>query len=192
MTCNYGAERLLSYLKVAISTVSVLYPISIYFFGNYQVYLLLIMSILWGGRSCLEFLSNDITKNDWGKFSLLLSIFFICCLIMRKFHMQYFYPVFINFFLFISFYLSLSNIPIITRFAMIKDKNLSDIAKKYTRNLTKVWIIFFIINGLISFILALFDSKFYWFIYCGLVSYILIGILLLGEIVFRKLYVKNV
>ena len=149
------------------------------------------MAILWGMRSILEKGENGKNLGEFGKFSFVLCGFFAFCAIFNAYGLKYLYPVLINAFLGFLFYFSLNKTPMITKFAMLKEPNLDEKAKFYTRNLTKIWIVFFAINGLISAILACFKNKIYWGVYCGAISYVLIGILFFGEIIFRKLYIKN-
>ena len=182
-------------LKAIITLFSVFYPFGIVFFREFSLYLLIIMAILWGVRGVLELEQNGENKSknlsEFGKFSFVLCGFFALCAILQSWGIKYLYPVLINAFLGAVFYFSLAGTPMITKFAMLKEKNLEPKALIYTRNLTKIWIGFFVINGLISAILACFENKIYWGVYCGAISYILVGALLFGEIIFRKFYIKN-
>lgn len=80
----------------------------------------------------------------------------------------------------------------ITKFALLKEPSLDKHGLNYTRNLTILWIVFFIINALISLVLAMFDDKMAWAIYCGVISYILIALFIFGEMVYRRKFIKNV
>ena len=176
-------------LKIIISIFSISYPFALIFFKDYSSFVLIIMAFLWAGRGILESKEKENFSNT--KFSFFLALFFILAFVLQGWGLKYLYPVLINTFLALVFYLSLKKTPIITKLAMLKDKNLPLKAINYTANLTKIWLGFFIINGLVSAILALRDNKIYWLIYCGIISYFLIGILILGELIFRKFYIKN-
>ncbi|RDU56722.1 hypothetical protein [Helicobacter sp. MIT 99-5507] len=132
-----------------------------------------------------------LSINSWQRLAWILlgSIFLIHFLIGLK-DLIYIYPVFINMLFCIVFLLSLNGEALITQIAkkqaQIRGKVLDNKAIKYTRNLTKIWILFFIINGLISLCLIFLEDKVYWMIYCGVVSYILIGILFIAEFLYRK------
>lgn len=180
-----------SAVKFLITAFSVIYPFGLIFFSKFSALLLIVMAILWGMRSILEKGENGKNLGEFGKFSFVLCGFFAFCAIFNAYGLKYLYPVLINAFLGFLFYFSLNKTPMITKFAMLKEPNLDEKAKFYTRNLTKIWIVFFAINGLISAILACFKNKIYWGVYCGAISYVLIGILFFGEIIFRKLYIKN-
>lgn len=191
-------------VKLLLGVFSVIYPFGLIFFSEFNFVLLIIMAILWGLRGIFEFdkpnLDEFSQKNskfkkenlsEFGKFSFVLCGFFALCVILQSYGLKYLYPVLINAFLGLLFYFSLFKTPMITKFAMLKRKDMPQKVLIYTRNLTKIWIGLFAINGLISVVLACFENKIYWGVYCGAISYVLIGILFFGEIIFRKLYIKN-
>ena len=178
-------------LKAIITLFSVIYPFGIVFFREFSLYLLIIMAILWGLRGILEFGFESKNLSEFGKFSFVLCGFFALCAVFSAYGIKYLYPVLINAFLVAVFYFSLKQTPMITKFAMLKEKNLEPKALIYTRNLTKIWIGLFAINGGVSGLLALCENKVYWGVYCGAISYVLVGALLFGEIIFRKFYIKN-
>ena len=180
-----------TFLKAIITLFSVIYPFGIVFFMEFSLYLLIIMAILWGLRGILEFGFESKNLSEFGKFSFVLCGFFALCAVFSAYGIKYLYPVLINAFLGAVFYFSLKQTPMITKFAMLKEKNLEPKALIYTRNLTKIWIGLFAINGGVSGLLALCENKVYWGVYCGAISYVLVGALLFGEIIFRKFYIKN-
>jgi len=98
-----------------------------------------------------------------------------------------FYPAFINFGLLIVFITSLmSPISIIERIARISEPDLTNKAIAYTRKVTWVWSLFFLLNGGLAAITALWTSEEIWLLYNGFIAYILIFILFLGELIVRK------
>lgn len=102
------------------------------------------------------------------------------------------YPIVINIALFVSFALSLKNGPcVIEQFARIVEPELSDKAVKYTEKVTMVWCLFFIINAIVSGYTAVALSVEQWAIYNGLIAYVLIGTLFLGEWVVRQFAKKH-
>lgn len=87
-----------------------------------------------------------------------------------------FYPVVVNFVLFVFFLLSLRfGRPVIERIARLQESDLSSIGIKYTRQVTIIWCLFFIFNGTLAAITATWCSNEVWVLYNGLISYILIG-----------------
>lgn len=102
------------------------------------------------------------------------------------------YPLVMGVFLLGSFGLTLIKPPsMILRFATLQDKDLPNAENyaevvRYCRAVTLVWCVFFIFNLCVSAYTMLFLSDFAWSLYNGLISYILIGILFFGEMLFRR------
>jgi uncharacterized membrane protein len=87
-------------------------------------------------------------------------------------------PVLINLSCLIAFALTLINPPtMIERFARLREPDLSATAVTYTRQVTKVWCFFFVLNGSIALYTALYASMAIWTLYNGLIAYILMGVL---------------
>lgn len=104
--------------------------------------------------------------------------------IFQSLNWMLFYPICVNLILLINFSYSLIKPPsMIERFARLRDKELPPEAVYYTRNVTKIWCLFFISNGTISF-LTIYNIE-YWTLYNGFISYLLIGLLLGGEYIYR-------
>ncbi|MDY7563010.1 hypothetical protein QN382_06080 [Pseudomonas sp. 10B1] len=76
--------------------------------------------------------------------------------------------------------------PIVERLARLSDPQLSDVAVRYTRTVTKVWCLFFLGNGLIASALTLWAPLSWWTLYNGLISYGLMGLLFAGEWLVRQ------
>jgi uncharacterized membrane protein len=97
------------------------------------------------------------------------------------------YPVLINLLFYLFFYHSLLHPPcIIEKFARMYTPHLSSAAINYTRKITKMWCLFFVINGAIALWTACCTSVKIWMFYNGLLSYILIGILFVSEFIYRQ------
>jgi len=97
-----------------------------------------------------------------------------------------FYPVIINSALALIFSYSLINPPpVIERLARLSRADLPFHAVLYTRKVTKVWLGFFIINGVVASYAALFTSLQTWTLYNGLIAYILMALLFAGEYLVR-------
>ncbi len=107
-----------------------------------------------------------------------------------------YYPVCVNAVLFFIFGGSLfSTKTIITRLALLYNKDLPEYAINYTRTVTKVWVLFFMANGAMAFITAQFCSVETWTLYNGFIAYILIGTLsgceYLARLLVRHIYEKK-
>lgn len=100
------------------------------------------------------------------------------------------YPVVISFSFFSVFIYSLFKPPtVITLIAGARDK-LTENAVIYTRKVTIVWCLFFIVNGFIA-LWTVFQSDEYWTLYNGIISYILMGILFACEWLVRRNFKKH-
>ena len=136
-----------------------------------------------------------LKKNKpWGKclsvFALLLGL---ASLVSQSPSFVYFYPVIVNATLLSVFAVSLlSSQTIVEKIARIKDKNFSDKEIPYVRKVTLAWAIFFILNGTIALVTVFIPDKSYWSIYNGAISYALMGVMFLGELLIRHRYIKRV
>ncbi|MEZ5436236.1 MAG: hypothetical protein R3E67_06850 [Pseudomonadales bacterium] len=97
-----------------------------------------------------------------------------------------FIPVVINLCCLLGFAITLWRPPsMIEHFARLQEPHLSDLAIRYTRQVTVVWCVFFIINGSIALYTALYADMKIWALYNGLIAYFLMGALFAGEYLVR-------
>lgn len=172
-------------VQVLTLCVSILYPLGIVFKSQYTREILLIMIIFWWINTMLEKDYNKKIRNAG------VCIFFAIVLISGSKELSYFYPIIVSFIFLCIFLYSLKGEAIITKIAKLKEKDLNQKVISYTRNLTKVWIGFFIINIIICAYLLTFENKNYWAYYSSFISYILMGLLFVGEFIFRKIFIKK-
>lgn len=178
---NY--PKFLKLFNIILIGIGICYPFVLYFFPENEI-LFASMALI----CLLRMLSvqESYQRAIWAVLSTIFLIYFFANIQ----ELAYLYPIFINALLGTIFAISLKDEAIITKIAKkqasLKGKILDQKAISYTRNLTKIWIIFFILNAFISFILIFLDDKIYWTLYCGVISYILIGILFGAEILYRK------
>lgn len=167
-------------INILIFFISLLYPFSIVFFTKYKFYVLALLIFAFS----IDYLLSKNIK------SLLLAFIFSALIVLQNDNLLYFYPVGVNLVFMFIFAYSLKEEAIITRLAKLKDKNLPSEAISYTRNLTKIWIGFFTINLLITLMLIAKEDKTYWAYYCGIISYVIMGCLFIGEYIYRKVVLK--
>ena len=97
------------------------------------------------------------------------------------------YPVLVNAVMLSVFALSLRHPPsAIERIARLREPNFPPEAVLYTRKVTFVWCLFFIGNGAIALVTALWASDKVWATYNGLIAYVLMGVLFAGEWLVRQ------
>jgi len=102
------------------------------------------------------------------------------------------YPVGLNAALFIVFFTSILFPPTVIEYiARLTDKNLPEKAIRYTRKVTIVWSIFFVINASIATWTAIHGDMKIWTLYNGLVAYLVIGLIFAVEFLVRQHVRKN-
>lgn len=98
-----------------------------------------------------------------------------------------YYPIIVNVIMLILFAQSLwQKESMVERFARLQDPELPDHAISYTRTVTKVWCVFFVVNGSIS-LATTFMSLHVWTLYNGFLSYLFAGALFAVEFIIRMI-----
>jgi uncharacterized membrane protein/peptidoglycan/xylan/chitin deacetylase (PgdA/CDA1 family) len=97
------------------------------------------------------------------------------------------YPSVVNAVLLATFALSLRRgPPLVERLARLVTPDLLPAEVRYCRTVTVVWCAFFALNGSAATALALWAPRSWWAVYCGAVSYLLVGTLFAVEYLIRK------
>ncbi|WP_250460494.1 hypothetical protein [Microbulbifer litoralis] len=97
------------------------------------------------------------------------------------------YPVLCNGILLTVFAYSLRQPQtVIERLARLREPDLPPEGVAYTRRVTQVWCVFFVLNGSLAAATVLHGDMRLWTLYNGLVSYTLMGLLLAGEWLLRR------
>src|SRR5574341_2539028 len=78
-------------------------------------------------------------------------------------------------------------VPLIARFAMMEQGELSEELARYTRTLTWLWTLLFAAAAAASLVLALSGSRDAWSLFTNLINYLLVAALFLGEFAYRRL-----
>lgn len=103
-----------------------------------------------------------------------------------------YYPVVINLSMLGLFAYSLKRGPsMIERLARLKEPSLPPEAVPYLNRVTQIWCALFIFNGSVAYYTASYTSLEVWTLYNGLIAYLLIGMLLGGEWLYRTLWLKK-
>ena len=96
------------------------------------------------------------------------------------------YPAIMNFSLLGVFFYTLIHPPsMIERIARKMPIKVSSRVGPYTRVVTMVWCGFFLLNGMIATLVAIGGSLEVWTVYNGLVSYAIMGLLIVVELIVR-------
>lgn len=177
------------WLKVLLVIVSVAYPFAIYFGAKtfsprYLVLLLVLVVVLrvvsWRAQS-------EEQPQLFPKWWLLLVLVLVATSAVGNTDLGLrLYPVAVSASFLLAFASSLSQPQtFVERLARLTEPNLPPAAVVYTRRVTQVWCVFFVLNATIAAYTALFSSFDWWLLYNGLISYLLIGGLMGGEFMVR-------
>lgn len=103
-----------------------------------------------------------------------------------------YYPVVINATMLALFSYSLYRGPcMIERLARLKQPDLPDEAVPYLKKVTLIWCALFVVNGAMAAYTAGFTRLATWTLYNGLIAYVLMGLLLGGEWLYRSFWLKK-
>ncbi|MEN4922301.1 hypothetical protein ABE485_26780 [Achromobacter spanius] len=101
------------------------------------------------------------------------------------------YPVLVNGMMLAVFGLSLrAGQPVVERLARLRHPDLPPEGVRYTRNVTRAWCLFFLLNGTVAAGLAAWGPWSWWMAYNGGASYVLMGLLIAGEWLLRPATAK--
>lgn len=171
-------------LKAVVVILTIAYPFMVYW--GLQHYpaawllplLLVILALRW------------VVGNRPGERPVLIAILVIVMVVAFSFGHQLglkFYPALVNLGLLVLFAGSLLSPPsFVERLARLRDPQLSAAGVAYTTRVTWAWCIFFLINGSLAAITALWASDEVWVLYNGFIAYLLIGLLAAGEWLVRR------
>lgn len=162
----------------------VLYPFAVHFgmahFAPWQFALLL------GGLWLVRALSTP--RQAGGLWMTVVALAFCVLLALSNSpQLLRWYPVLISAFMLALFGASLlRGMPVAERMARLREPHLPAHAVRYTRRVTQVWCLFFLVNGLIAAGLTLWAPLAWWTLYNGLLAYAAMGLLFVGEWLIRQ------
>lgn len=173
--------------QILLTLASIAYPL-IWFYGRDNgafYWLAAAMCFLWLARAALA----EVRAQR--RIAFLLAAFFAAVMIFRRPDSMYWYPVAASLLLLGVFAASLfSGQTAVERLARLQHPDLPPEGVAYTRRVTQIWCGFFIFNAATAALLALSGRHDWWAVYTGIVSYVLMGILMGGEWVYRKMVLK--
>lgn len=176
---------------LALSLLIVLYPVLVYFGlmhfkpgGIALVLIVIAMARLLAERRHVSAVT-DIPGSSFAWLAV-SAVVVVYTLVSGSEAGLLFYPVLINASLFILFSYSLLRPPsIIERLARLREPELPPSGVHYTRKVTLVWSVFFLVNGTIAAVTITLDRH-WWALYNGVIAYLLMGALFLAEWVIRQ------
>ena len=174
-------------VTIVLALLGIAYPVIVYFgLGVVSPRIILIAAIIFVlARAAMFFTAR---KYGAGLIASIVAVILGAAGFASEILALRFYPVIVSITLALVFTMSLfSGMPVIERFARLQTPSLDSFGVRYTRKLTKVWIMFFIANGLFALWTALYATLENWTLYNGLISYILIAVLFVGEWPVRRI-----
>ncbi len=151
-----------------------------------------VVAVLLGSLLMLRFVLNrhrsrTVTLRSSLSFPLvLLGLAYLLTFLFNEGRFFLFVPAMFSVALLVSFGRSLLRPPsMVELFARMKQPDMSTEKVSYCRRVTLLWVVFFLLNALVSTALALFAELETWTIYNGFIAYILIGVLFVGEFIYR-------
>ncbi|WP_345811308.1 hypothetical protein AAGS40_11125 [Paraburkholderia sp. PREW-6R] len=143
----------------------------------------------WAGSGPVATSLRRLSSIDWAVVGL-LSGASVAMVLTNSELLLHLYPSLVNLGLLIAFGATLVRGPsMIEKFARLGNPDLPPAAVTHTRRVTQMWCGFFVLNGTFSAYTALFWSRPAWSLYNGAIAYGLIGVLLVGEVIWRYLVV---
>lgn len=172
---------------IFLTVLSIAYP-ALWYYGReagWFVWLAAAMCGLW----LLRALTAKLPQQRYA--ALFVTLFFAAVLVFGRRDSMYWYPVLVNLMMLAVFGGSLfAGQTVIERLARLQQPDLPEKAVRYTRRVTQVWGVFFIINGTLAALLARLGRYDWWAVYTGVIAYVLMGMLFAGEWLYRKLVLK--
>lgn len=168
--------------SVLIGLVFIAYPVIIY--------ILISGGFPWLGVAIVVGLLFSKFRQRTGELHTVIGLLFLVAVAGYVFGPEFISkmaPLMIHLTLFFIFWGSLKTTPVINQFARLDFPVLPAEIEKHCRKLTMVWAAFFAMNCIICIALALYDDHRIWTLYNGLIVYLLIGMLVVGEYLWRRI-----
>jgi len=116
----------------------------------------------------------------------LLGLAYLLTFLFNEGRFFLFVPAMFSTALMMSFGRSLIRPPsVVESIARMKEPEMSEEKVVYCRRVTLLWVLFFLVNASVSVVLALSAELETWTLYNGLIAYLLMGLLFLGEFLYR-------
>ena len=164
--------------------LSVLYPVLVYYGSRYlppQILALVLVLLVLGRRTTAFGVRNSLWTVAGGLLLAVLAFGLNDSLPLKM------YPVLVNGSLLAIFATSLCYPPTIAeRIARLRDPDLPKPVVAYTRKVTQAWCVFFTGNALIALWTATRWPDEVWFLYNGIIAYVLVGAMFAGEWLARQ------
>ncbi|SEH66064.1 Uncharacterized membrane protein [Rheinheimera pacifica] len=172
-------------LKAGLQLAFLLYPFYVWWaVSNWHPALAVLPVMLLAVAKALT--SHSDTSQRW--FFLLSAVLLLAASLLGKAEQaMLYYPVWMNAGMLLLFGWSLCYPPtVVERLARLMEGGLDAKGVRYTRNVTMVWCVFFILNGSVATFTAWWGNWNLWVLYNGFIAYVLMGLLMLIEWLVRR------
>ena len=167
---------------VLLTVLIVAYPLIVYYF------LVNDLPLLGAGMVLLIGIWKLKQRDDWLVWAAaILALAVLIGYLLGPGFISKLSPLFIHISLFYLFGTSLRSTPLIEQFARLDFPELPPGIAEYCRGLTKVWTGFFALNIVGCLWLAVYGDNKFWALYNGIFVYVLIGLLVVGEYIWRRI-----
>ena len=174
-------------LRLGLGLLIAAYPLAIYFLIDRMDPLFWICAL--GVLFALRLSTVKLRRPQLCAALFAIVVFCVVAALDRQLTVLKLYPVIINLILAIYGLYTLVHPPsAIEKFSQWMGMAVEGPAVPYTRRLTLVWVIFFVLNAAAAAYTALWEQTEVWAIYNGFISYLLMGLLLVLEYPIRLLY----
>lgn len=171
-------------LKVFVILLTIGYPFMVYWGLQYHSAAKLLPLLL--ALLALRWLVGNRRGERWVLIAILAIVLTVAFTWGYQIGLK-FYPALVNLGFLVLFAGSLLTPPsFVERLARLRELDLSPAGVIYTRRVTLVWSIFFVVNGSVAAATALWASDEIWLLYNGFIAYLLIGTLAAGEWLLRQ------
>jgi uncharacterized membrane protein len=163
------------------------------YFGSPRVIALILLAVFWlqrmlQARSLPAWIAS-LTALDWAVVAMLSSGSVLTALTNSELALRC-YPALVNMGLLVSFGATLVRPPsMIERFARMHLTEITPRVAAHTRRVTQLWCAMFVLNGVLALYTALACSREVWAAFNGLISYMLVGTLIIGEWIYRRVFI---
>jgi uncharacterized membrane protein len=189
-------SELVAFSKIALTAIVIAYPIIVYFGLDHfesRTLAIFLIGLAVARLILMKRVEGWTEKMPQAKF-MIAALLIVCGVVIFSNSPDFlrYYPVIVSIIMFIVFFGSLFNPPtIIEQIARLQTPNLSGYWVGYTRKVTIVWCGFFVLNGTLALYTCLSTNIKIWALYNGLVSYLLMGVLFVGEFIIRRYLQRN-
>jgi uncharacterized membrane protein len=175
-------------LNVLVGAVTVSYPFLIWFSADYLQPRSMALGLagLFLLRYWLQKTSKPAGKAE-SRLILACALFLLLGALVNDASWLLAYPVFVSLLFFAVFSFSLIHPPtVVERLARLEFPNLPAHGVQYTRKVTLVWSGFFLGNAAMSLLTIWYGDRWLWSLYNGCIAYVLMGLLMAGEMAVRR------